>query len=123
MMRVAPGSTRGCEVCPDLPGPVAGRPWTVLPVTVTRHRPEPGLARSGLRASAGQQAAERARVCALDVEDLGTARGPGDQRHGAAADAEGGSHRGQGRLGGLAVNGARADLDDQSAISLPAYSG
>src|SRR2546423_15707482 len=71
----------------------------------------------------GQQAAERGLVGALDLEDLGPARSPGDQRDGAATEAERGGHRGQRRLGRLAVDGARADPDDQGTVAFPAHSG
>jgi hypothetical protein len=71
----------------------------------------------------GQQAAERGRVGSLDLENLGAARGSGDQRDGAAMEAERGGHRGQRRLGRLAVDGARADSDDQGTAAFPAHCG
>ena len=71
----------------------------------------------------GQQAVKRGRVGALDLEDLGAARGAGHQRDGAATEAERSGHRGQRRLGRLAVDSAWTDLDDQGTAAFPAYSG
>ena len=85
--------------------------------------PAPALRRVSELARVGQQAAERGRVGALDLEDLGAARSPGDQRHGAAAKAERRGHGGQRRLGRLAVDGPRADPDDQRTAAFPAHPG
>jgi len=71
----------------------------------------------------GQQAAESGRAGALDLENLGAARGSGDQRDSAATEAKRSGHRGQRRLGRLAVDGARTDLDDQGTAAFPAHSG
>jgi len=56
----------------------------------------------------------------LDVQDLGAARRPGDQRHGPAGDTERGGHRDERGLGRLAVDGALTDLDDQCPVTLAA---
>jgi hypothetical protein len=83
----------------------------------------PALRRVSELARFGQQAAERGRVGSLDLKDLGAARGSGDQRDGAATEAERGGHRGQRRLGRLAVDSARADPDEQGTAAFPAHFG
>jgi enoyl-CoA hydratase len=75
---------------------------------------------SPLPAGPGQKLREHRRITACHLDDLGAARHPGDERNGAAADAECAGHRGQRGLGRLAVHGARADLHDQGACALAA---
>jgi hypothetical protein len=79
-----------------------------------------GSGRSSLPAGVGQKLREHGRVTACHLHNLGAARCPGDKRDRAAADAERAGHRGQRRLGCLAVHGARADCDDQGARTLAA---
>jgi len=91
----------------------AAQPWLrAVPSSLHPQRPR-----------IGQQAAENGRVSARDLEDLGAARGPGDQHDGAATEAKRGGDPGQRRLGRLAVDSARADPDDQGTAAFPAYSG
>jgi enoyl-CoA hydratase len=73
-----------------------------------------------LPAGLGQKLRKHRRITACHLDNLGAARRPGDKRDRAAADAERAGHRGQRRLGRLAVHGARADTDDQSARALAA---
>ena len=72
---------------------------------------------------AGKQAGKHGWFGALNLEDLGAARCPGDQRHGAPTEAKRGGHGGEHRLGRLAVYGPRTDPDDQGTVALPAHSG
>ena len=80
----------------------------------------PGGSPSALPAWLGQKLGEHRRVTAGHVDDLGTARGPGDERDRAAADAEGARYRGQRGLGRPAVHGPYADSDDQGSGALAA---
>jgi Enoyl-CoA hydratase/isomerase len=80
----------------------------------------PGRSPSPLSAGLGQKLREHRRITACHFDNLGAARRPGDQRDRTAADAECAGHRGQRRLGRLAVHGARADLNDQGARALAA---
>ena len=80
----------------------------------------PGRSPSALPAGLGQQPGEHHWITACHLDDLGAARRPRDQRDRAAADAEGGGHRGQRGLGRLAVHGTRADPDDQGTRALAA---
>jgi hypothetical protein len=61
-------------------------------------------------------------VRATDVDDLRPACSPGNQRDVPGANAERGSHRGEGGGSSLAVHRAGADADHQSAVVLSAYS-
>jgi enoyl-CoA hydratase len=79
-----------------------------------------GPAGSLLPAGLGQKLRKHRRITACHLDNLGAALRPGDERDRAAADAERAGHRGQRRLGRLAVHGARADTDDQSARALAA---
>ena len=80
----------------------------------------PGRSPSALPAGHGQQPGEHRRIAACHLDNLGAARHPGDQCDRTAADAECAGHRGQRRLGRLAVHGARADTDDQGTRALAA---
>ena len=80
----------------------------------------PGRSPSALSAGHGQQPGEHRRITACHLDNLGAARRPGDQRDRTAADAECAGHRGQRRLGRLAVHGARTDTDDQGTRALAA---
>jgi hypothetical protein len=78
---------KGCNDTQSFdPAALAWRPVQLLdrrcsPARSSLHCGQPGL-------GAGQQAAEHAWIGARNVEDLAAARGPGDQGHGAAADAK-----------------------------------
>ncbi len=80
----------------------------------------PGRSPSALPAGHGQQPGEHRRIAACHLDNLGAARRPDDQCDRTAADAECAGHRGQRRLGRLAVHGARTDSDDQGTRALAA---
>jgi hypothetical protein len=71
----------------------------------------------------GEQDREEARVAGVDVDDLGAARGSGNQADRAAADTERIGHRSQRCLGRLAVHSLGAYLDNQGTVVLAADTG